>query len=180
VGYSIEIARMRAVDHTPATHLSCMASYPPRDGNGVKKLVGLLARRIQCRLKNSGAAFNRVRPWSAAHFRITNQPTRAMTGNIKLGHDANAAVASISDDLTHLILCVEETIRTERMKFGKLLAFDAETLVLSQMPVKDVQLDCRHRIEVPFEHFHRLVMTADIDQQAAPGKPRLILNLNTW
>ena len=87
-----------------------------------------------------------------------------MPGNIKLRHYANAAVTRVGDDLAHLVLCIEETIGAERVEFGKLLALDAKALVLCQMPVKDVQLYCRHGIEVPFENFHRLVVTSNVDQ----------------
>ncbi len=76
----------------------------------IKKFVGLLAGRIESRLKNSRASFNLVRAGSAAHLRITNQPARAVAGNIKLRHYANAAVTSVSDNLAHLVLGVEKTI----------------------------------------------------------------------
>src|SRR5436853_6859821 len=47
------------------------------------------------------------------------------------------------------------------------------------MPVKDVELDCGHRIQISFENFHRLVVAGDVDEQTAPGKARLILDLNS-
>ena len=65
------------------------------------------------------------------------------------------------------------------MELGKLLTLDTKALVLGQMPVKDVELDCCHRIQIPFENFHRLEVAGDVNQQAAPGKARLILDLNS-
>ena len=130
----------------------------------IKKLVGLFAGWIESRLKNSCAALNFVRPRSAADFRVTNQPTGAVPRNIKLRHYSNATVTRISNDFAHLVLRIEETIGAERVEFGKLPALDAKALVLCQVPVKDVQFYCRHGIEVPFENFHRLVVTGDVDE----------------
>ena len=87
-----------------------------------------------------------------------------MPGNIKFRHDPNAAVTSIGDDLAHLVLRVEETIGAKCVEFGKLLTLDAKALVLCQVPVKDVQLYCRHSIQIPFEYFHRLVVPANVDE----------------
>ncbi len=102
-----------------------------------------------------------------------------MTGNIKLGHYPNAAVTSIGNNLAHLVLRVEETIGSQCLEPGKFSALDAETLILCQVPVKDVQLYCRHRIEITFEDFQRFVVAADIDEQASPWEKRVILNLDT-
>ncbi len=57
------------------------------------------------------------------------QPARAVTGNIKLRHDANAAIASVSDDLSHLFLRVVVAVGAKLMQFRKLLALDAKSLV---------------------------------------------------
>src|SRR5213076_516304 len=105
---------------------------------GVKKLVGLVARRIERRFKNAGAAFNFERAGSTAHLWITNQPTGAVTGNIKLGHYSNAAVTRVGNDLAHLVLCVEEAVGTKRMELGKFFTLDAKALVLGEVPMKDV------------------------------------------
>src|SRR3954463_7656295 len=95
----------------------------------VEKLVCLIARGVERGLKDSCAALNLVRAGGAAELRVSYQPARAMAGNIKLGHNPNAAVARVSNDLAHLVLGVEETVRSERMKLGKLLALDAKALV---------------------------------------------------
>ena len=87
-----------------------------------------------------------------------------MSWNIKLRHYPNTTITSVVNDLAHLVLRVEETIGAEGVESGKLLALDTKTLVLRQMPVKDVQLHCCHRIEIPFEDFHRLVVAANIDE----------------
>src|SRR6266511_2070350 len=76
----------------------------------IEKLVDLLACGIQGRLKNSGCTFDRIRTRRTAESGITNQPTGAVTGNIKLWHDTDAARAGIINNLSDLILRVVETI----------------------------------------------------------------------
>src|SRR5437868_1537048 len=66
------------------------------------------------------------------------------------------------------------------MQLRRLFALDAKALIFGEMPVKDIQLYGSHRVEISFEHFHRLEMSPDIDQQSAPWKARLIFDLNTW
>ena len=108
-----------------------------------------------------------------------HQPARAVSRNIKLRHNANAAIASVSDDLSDLILRVIVAVRSKLMQLGKLLALDTKALILGEMPVKNIQLHRGHRVEIAFEHFHGLEVTSDVDQQAAPRKPRLIVDLNS-
>src|SRR5215813_6103555 len=110
---------------------------------------------------------------------MTHEPTGTVPGNIELRHYANATLARVSDDLAHLVLSVEETIGTEGVKPGKFLALDAKALILCEVPMQDVQLYGRHRVEVPLEYVHRLEVTADVDEQAAPGKARLIVDPDT-
>src|SRR5215204_4238343 len=65
------------------------------------------------------------------------------------------------------------------MQLWKFLTLNTEPLVFSQMPMQDVQLHCRHRIKIAFKNFHSLEVTSDVDQQPAPGKPWLVVNLNS-
>src|SRR5260370_39727699 len=89
-------------------------------------------------------------------------------------------VEGIGNNLADLVLRVEETIGSQCLELGKFSALDAETLILCQGPVKDVQLYCRHRIEITFEDFPPFVVAADIHEQASPWAPRLNLHLYTW
>jgi hypothetical protein len=97
-----------------------------------------------------------------------------VTRHVKLRHHADAALSRVSDNLASLILGIEQTIGTQLMELRKLFALDPKTLVLSQMPVKHIELDGRHAIEVPLQNLHRLIMAAYVDQQAAPSEARLI------
>src|SRR5262249_53241502 len=65
----------------------------------VEKFVDLLTCRIESRLEDAGPALDRVWTRRAAELRITDEPARAVSGNIKLRHHANAAIASIRDEL---------------------------------------------------------------------------------
>src|SRR5438552_12404714 len=130
----------------------------------IEKLVNLLARGIERRLKNSHATFNRVRTRRTAQLGITNQPTGAMTGYVKLGNDTDGALAGVTDKLPYLVLAVIESIRSHLMKLRKFFALNAKSLILGQMPMQNIELDRRHRIEVALEKFHRLKAKTDIDQ----------------
>ncbi len=129
----------------------------------LEEFVDFLARGIESGFKNTGSSFNRVWTRRASEFRITDQPARAVTGYIKLRNNANAAFARVSNDLFYLFLREVVAIGTELMKLGKLLALNAEALIFREVPVKDVQLYCRHRIEVALESFHRLKVTRHVD-----------------
>ena len=109
---------------------------------------------------------------------MTDEPARAVTGYVKLGHDANAAIARVRDDLFDLFLRVVVAVGAELVQLRKLLALDAEALVFREVPVKDVHLHGRHRVEIALEHLHRLEVTRDVDHQPAPWKARPIVDLN--
>ena len=44
------------------------------------------------------------------------------------------------------------------------------------MPVQDIHLHRSHSVEVTLEHFDGDEMAADVNQQATPGKARLVLD----
>src|SRR5215472_5614367 len=100
-----------------------------------------------------------------------------MAGHVELRHDPNPSRCRISNDFTRLILGVKEPVRSHPVQVRKFFALDAKSLVLSQVPVKDVELDRRHAVQIPLEYFHGLVVTGHINQKTAPLKARLILNL---
>jgi hypothetical protein len=100
-----------------------------------------------------------------------------MPGHVELRHHANATFGGIGNDLARLILRIEEPVRTHLMQLGKFLAFNPEALVFGEVPVKHIELDRGHRIQIPLEHLYRLVVTRDINQKTAPGKAWLILDL---
>src|SRR5215471_704149 len=100
-----------------------------------------------------------------------------MAGHVELRHHPNPALCRISNDLARLFLGVEEPIRPHLMQLGKFFALDSKSLVFGQVPVKDIELDRRHGVKIPFEHFHGLVVTRYVNQETTPLKAWLILNL---
>ena len=102
-----------------------------------------------------------------------------MTGHIEFRHHANAAITSVRHDVADFCLGVVLAVGAHLLKFGKFQALDAKSLVIGEVPVQHIHLDGSHGIEISFENFHRLEVAADIDQQSAPGKSRLILDLDS-
>src|SRR5262245_34576784 len=98
-----------------------------------------------------------------------------MPGHVEFGYDSNTSIASVVDDLASLRLRVIQPVRSHLMQLWELAAFDAESLVFSQMPVQHVQLHSRHTVELALDHFYRLKMPTDVDQQSAPGESRPVL-----
>ena len=114
-------------------------------------------------------------PGALPQLRVTNQPTGGVSRDIKFRHHPNPSVSSVHNNLAHLILRVVQTIRSHRMEFWKFLALDAKALVLREVPMKHIELDGGHGIEVALEHLGRLIVPGDVDQKTTPGKTRLIL-----
>src|ERR1700745_2871641 len=99
-----------------------------------------------------------------------------MAGRVELCNNADAAIMRIRDEVTDLRLCIVVDFRSHARQFGKHLALDAKPLIVGKVPVQNVHLHRRHAIEIALEHIERNEMPTNIDQQATPGKTRLILD----
>jgi hypothetical protein len=99
-----------------------------------------------------------------------------VTRHVELGDDANATVTGVLDDVPHLNLRVEETVRTFFVEQGEGLALDAESLVFGEVPVEDVHLHRLHTIEVLPDDIERHEVPARIDHQTSPGEARLVID----
>src|SRR5215467_13259764 len=104
---------------------------------------------------------------------MANEPTGTVPRNIKLRDNANPSLPSIFNNFFGLFLRIKQTVRTHLMQLRKFFTFDPETLILSQMPVEDVQLHGCHRIQVSFQDFWWFIMSTNVNQQSAPTKPGL-------
>ena len=62
------------------------------------------------------------------------------------------------------------------LQLGELLALDAESLVVGEMPVEDIQFDRRHAVEVAPQNLERNEVAANVKHQSPPGKARLVFN----
>ena len=130
------------------------------------------------RIEHTPIALDLIRAWRARKLRISNQPTGGVARNVEFGDHANAAIAGVCDNLAHLFLRVVQSIGTEHVQFREALAFDAEALVVGEMPVKHIELDRGHGVEISLYDFEGHPMARDVEMQTAPGKARMVLNVN--
>ncbi len=99
-----------------------------------------------------------------------------MARHVELGDHANSAIARIPNDIADLLLRVVLPVRALLLQQGNDFAFDAETLVFREMPVKDVELDGFHPVEISLDHIDRHEVAAGVDHEPAPLEARLIVN----
>ena len=97
-----------------------------------------------------------------------------MAGHVEFRHHADAACPRIGDHLAQLVLGVELAFGCDAGQPGKLFAFGAKTLIVAEMPVKDIELGGRHAIERAFDRGYRLKVAAHIEHEAAPAETRHI------
>src|SRR6267378_6417680 len=99
-----------------------------------------------------------------------------MARHLKLRDNTDAAIMCVGHELANLSLCVILPVGPCFLQPGKTLALDAETLVVIQVQVQDIHLHRCHSIEVALEHVQRNEVATNVNEQAAPGESRLILN----
>src|SRR5437764_1445606 len=99
-----------------------------------------------------------------------------MPRHVKRRYDTYAAHARVLDDVAYLRLRVIHPIRPHQLELRILAALDTEALILSQVPVQDVQLDGGHAVQIALDRLDGLEVPARINQQPAPTKTRLVLN----
>src|ERR1700679_2868195 len=125
----------------------------------IQKLVRGLLRRIELalgRLILLKLLRNSPHGPPIAQFRISVNPARSVSRDIKLRHDANTPCPRIRHDMPHLILRVELAKRRDLSEPRVNLALGAKPLVVTQMPVKDIQLGHCHAIQGAFDDADRL------------------------
>src|SRR3954452_3462921 len=142
----------------------------------VEELVSGVFGWIHRGIENSPLAFDGVGTGRAGELGIADKPGGAVSGHIEFRDDTNATIVGIGDEVTNLILRVVKAVGAQLLELGITLTLDAETLVVGQVPVKDVQLHGGHAIEIAVEDLDRQEMAAYIEHQTTPGKARLILN----
>ena len=139
-----------------------------------QKLVTRLSRGIHDRIDPS--SFQRVGAGTAGEFGIPQVPRPRVAGHIELRHHADAAIMRVGNEVANLSLRIKHAIGSRLGELGKLLALDAESLVIGKMPVQHVHFYRSHAVNVALKHVERDEVAADVDQQAAPGKARLVLD----
>ena len=136
------------------------------------------------------AEFAAVPDAGAAKFRIGGDGGSGMSGDVYLGHDADATRGGVADDVAHLVLGVEvravvavhHVHEHRRGALGGRLAdgadrgelrvavdFEPPAVVVREMPVEDVEAVLVHEVERPLYLVHREEVAADVEHVAAPG-----------
>src|SRR2546421_5942511 len=67
----------------------------------VQEFVSALTRWVHCGIENTPLPLDRIRPGTAGQIRISHEPGSAVPRHIEFGHNANAAIASVRNDVTH-------------------------------------------------------------------------------
>src|SRR5215471_13771164 len=116
-----------------------------------------------------------------------------MTGHFYFGNNGDVPLRRILYDVFYLFLRVKSgmwravkyiagptpclrhpSFAANLCKFWIFFYFDAPTLVIGEMPVKNIHLKQCHLIHEVFYYFFSLEITSLIQQKTAPEKSRLI------
>ncbi len=143
----------------------------------VEKTICIFIRRVEDGVEDSPFALDLERTRSRGQSRIGNEPTCRMARDVELGHDPDAAIRSVGDDVPDLVLGIIKSIRTEPMQAGKDLALKAKALVIGQVPVEDVQFDSGHPVQVSLDDIHGHEVAGGINEEPPPGESGLIIDL---
>lgn len=68
-------------------------------------------------------------------------------------------------------------IGAKLVQLWKHVALDAEALVVGQVPVEDIQFHRFHSVECALYDRYRHPVAGDVQQEASPGKARLVINV---
>ena len=99
-----------------------------------------------------------------------------MCGHIEFRHHADTPVARVFDHAADFLLGVEKAVRALFLQQGIFFTLDSKSLIVREVPVKDVQLNGLHAVERAIHHIQRHEMAAHVQHQSPPGKPGLIVN----
>src|SRR5258708_305696 len=138
----------------------------------VEKFVGCLL----CRIRHGIDAARIDGIWTpiAGELGIAYKPGAAVARGVEFRKNANTAVVCVGNQLANLVLRVVQTIRAHLVQPGKALALDSKALVVREMKVDNIHLYRRHSVKVALEHVEWNEVASNVNEQAAPGKPRLI------
>ena len=75
-----------------------------------------------------------------------------MAGHVELRNHADSALPRVFDDPGYLLLRIVEPAGAFLLEQGEELALHAKSLIVREVPMKDVQLDGLHRVQILFNH----------------------------
>src|SRR5258708_474881 len=103
-----------------------------------------------------------------------------MSRGVEFWKNANTTVVCVGNQLSNLVLRIVQTIRAHLVQPGKALALDSKALVVSEMKMENIHLYRRHSVNVALEHVEWNEVASNVNEQAAPGKPRPIRYRDGW
>ena len=162
--------------------------------HALQEVEGLFEAHAEHVFRNTPTGPDLIGAASAAEFGVGRQRCHHMAGQVDLGHNGDAALPRIIDDLTDLLLGVVAAVAdavvrievvfdhrpvAEAADFGETgvaLNFEPPALVVREMPVETVELVERHYVEVLLRLFDAPEMSDRIHVHAAVGKARTVGN----
>ena len=110
-----------------------------------------------------------------------------MAGHLDFGHDGHVPPGRVGHDLADFVLRVETAVAfavarglvapgADFRELGILLDLDPPALVFGEVPVQRVQLMGGQQVDVVFDELLAEEVPAFVQQQAAPGEPRLVFD----
>ena len=129
-----------------------------------------------------------------AKFRVSGEHSHAVARDIDFRHHRHIALSGIIDDFFHLFLGVEGVKRALRVfarkepfdfagakaafsrEFGVAFQFQAPSLVVGEVPVKDIQLVECHPIDKLFDIFHREKVAHHIEVHTTEMESGMVFN----
>ena len=122
---------------------------------------------------------------SPGHFGIGTADGCSMSGHIKFRKNHDMTLGSIRHYFAYIVLGIElsrclRVVPVSYSAFGGklriLLDFDSPARFVSQMPVKNIQLQRSHHVKILLDLLLTKEMTAFVEHKASPGIPRSIFN----
>ncbi len=117
-------------------------------------------------------------PGRAGQFRIPDQPTVGVARHVEFGDHADAAVAGVGHHVADVRLGVEIAVRAELLEAREAPALGAKALIVGEVPVKHVELDGGHGVQIAFDHLEGHPVARNVQHQAAPGEARAVFDVN--
>src|ERR1700759_5007070 len=133
-----------------------------------EKFVRALPCRIHCVALAGNVATTQIG--------VGVEPRCGVTRHVELWDHPNTAIPRVCNDLLHFFLRVVEATGCLLLQKRESLAFNMESRVIRKTPMKDVQLDGLHCVEIPLDHRKPNEPVPRINQKAAPREAWTVLD----
>ena len=104
---------------------------------------------------------------------------------VELGHDAHAPRVGVIDDFPELLLRIELALvpmqeRPLRLQLREALRLQAPGVVLGEVPMEEVELVARHRVDDVLHALRRQVVAHRVEHEPAPFETWPINDAAAW